>query len=144
MSPTFLDAIALTHRPDMDVLFLRWPQPVYAFTPREVYTQVLELAQETKVRYWLFDIRSRGPLSLEDAQWVKEVFYPTLHEQINRHIYVAYLLTPGHAEDPTTVAHAEELRQQEWFGQTASFEGFTSETDAMLWLKKCQLQEVLT
>jgi hypothetical protein len=37
MSPSFLDAVALTYRPDLDVLFLRWPQPVYAFTVREVY-----------------------------------------------------------------------------------------------------------
>ncbi|WP_345167949.1 hypothetical protein [Nibribacter koreensis] len=143
MSPAFLDAIALAHRPDMDVLFLRWPQPVYALKPREVYTQVLDLAQETNARYWLFDIRSRGPLSEKDMKWVKQVFYPTLHNQIDRLIYVAYLLTPGHAEDEVTMAHADELRQKEWYGQAVEFEGFTSEVDALQWLKRCQLVEVV-
>ncbi|AMM50542.1 hypothetical protein TH61_04245 [Rufibacter sp. DG15C] len=143
MSPAFLDAIALTHRPDLDVLFLRWPQPVYAMTPREVYMQVLELAQQTNARYWLFDIRSRGPLSETDMEWVKQVFYPALHGQIDRIIYVAYLMTPGHAEDAATIAHASELRQKEWYGQSVDFEGFTSEVDALLWLKRCQLAEVV-
>lgn len=143
MSPAFLDAIALTHRPDMDVLFLRWPQPVYALKPREVYTQVLDLAQETSARYWLFDIRSRGPLSEKDMKWVKQVFYPTLHSQVDRLIYVAYLLTPGHAEDLETIAHSNELRQKKWYGQSVEFDGFTSEVDALQWLKRCQLVEAV-
>lgn len=143
MSPLFLDAIALTHRPDLDVLFLRWPQPVYTFTAREVYQQVLELAQETHARFWLFDVRSRGPLAEEDIKWVKGVFYPTLHNQMDQMIHVAYLLTPAHAEDPATIAHAEELKAQDWYGRQANFAGFISETEALHWLKSCQLIEVV-
>ncbi|AKQ47344.1 hypothetical protein TH63_19540 [Rufibacter radiotolerans] len=142
MSPIFIDAIALTYRPDLDVLFLRWPQPVYAFPTRDVYQQVLELAQETKSRFWLFDIRSRGPLSQEDALWVQESFYPQLHGQLGRSIYVAYLLTPAHAEDPDTIAFGELLRTKEWYGQDADFEGFTSETDALQWLTERQNVEI--
>ncbi|RNI23404.1 hypothetical protein [Rufibacter latericius] len=142
MSPLFLDAIALTHRPDLDVLFLRWPQPVYAFTAREVYQQVLELAKDTQARYWLFDIRSRGPLSLEDMAWLKESFYPTLHGQMGHITHVAYLMSPAHTKDPETKALAADMRKQPWYGQGADFEGFTSETEALRWLKKCQLIEV--
>ncbi|MBA9077670.1 MULTISPECIES: hypothetical protein [Rufibacter] len=142
MSPIFLDAIALAYRPDLDVLFLRWPQPVYALSVREVYQQVLELAQETNARYWLFDVRSRGPLSPEDQKWVNETFYPQLHAQLDRAVHVAYLLTPAHAEDTFTIESAEKLRQAPWYGQSVDFEGFTSETDALHWLKKCQLVEV--
>ncbi|WP_192823014.1 hypothetical protein [Rufibacter sp. LB8] len=141
MSPLFLDAIALTYRPDLDVLFLRWPQPVYAFTVREVYKQVLELAQETNARYWLFDIRSRGPLSDEDMDWVTKEFYPNLHAKASL-THVAYLLAPAHAEDQQTIALGQQLKAQSWFGRDADFEGFTSETDALHWLKKCQLVEV--
>ncbi|MFC6996182.1 hypothetical protein [Rufibacter roseus] len=142
MSPLFLDAIALTHRPDLDVLFLRWPQPVYDFTVREVYQQVLELAEATNARYWLFDIRSRGPLSDADSHWVRNEFYPTLHEKFDHITHVAYLLTPAHAEDHFTIKAAEESRKQSWYGKCADFEGFTSETEALHWLKKCQLAEV--
>ena len=142
MSPIFLDAFALTYRADLDVLFLRWPQPVYAFTTREVYTKVLELAQETQARYWLFDVRSRGPLSEEDSVWVKNCFYPELHGQVNRPIYVAYLVTPAHAEDPATAALVEEMKKQPWYGQEADFEGFTSETEALAWLQQCQKVKV--
>ncbi|MFB9863348.1 hypothetical protein [Rufibacter immobilis] len=142
MSPLFLDAIALTYRPDLDVLFLRWPQPVYALATREVYQQVLELARETSARYWLFDVRSRGPLSAEDAQWVMESFYSALHGQLPHIAHVAYLVTPAHTEDLQTTKVIEEMRTQPWYGQGADFEVFTSETDALHWLKTCQLKEV--
>ncbi|MBC3540453.1 hypothetical protein ACFSC6_11240 [Rufibacter sediminis] len=142
MSPLFLDAIALTHRPDLDVLFLRWPQPVYAFTVKEVYQQVLELAKDTNARYWLFDIRSRGPLLKEDMAWLMESYYPTLHGQLGQIAHVAYLVSPAHAKDPETRTSVAEMRQQPWFGQGADFEVFTSETEALHWLKKCQLIEI--
>ncbi|WP_205503456.1 hypothetical protein [Rufibacter psychrotolerans] len=142
MSPIFLDAIALSYRPDLDVLFLRWPQPVYALAPREVYQQVLELAQETNARYWLFDIRSRGPLSDEDVAWLRESYFPTLHGQLGHITHVAYLLTPAHAKDPQTQESALQMRTLPWYGQGADFEGFTSETEALHWLKTCQLMEV--
>ncbi|GGK84616.1 hypothetical protein ACD591_13315 [Rufibacter glacialis] len=142
MSPLFLDAIALTYRPDLDVLFLRWPQPVYAFTTREVYQQVLELAQDTKARYWLFDVRSRGPLSAEDVTWLRESFFPALHGQLRQLTHVAYLVSPAHANDPETNVQATQMRALPWYGQGADFEGFTSETDALGWLEKCQLVEI--
>jgi hypothetical protein len=142
MSPLFLDAIALTYRPDLDVLFLRWPQPVYALTVREVYEQVLELAQETNARYWLFDIRGRGPLSEEDIEWVTKEFYPNLHGKFPHITHVAYLLTPAHAEDHFTISIANTIKNENWYGKAADFESFTSETDALHWLKKCQLVEV--
>ncbi|ALI99292.1 hypothetical protein [Rufibacter tibetensis] len=142
MSPSFLDAIALTHRPDLDVLILRWPQPVYSFTTREVYKQVLELAKATNARYWLFDIRSRGRLSKQDVAWLQDSFFPALHGELSHLTHVAYLLSPGHANDPETKASAEQMRTLPWYGKGADFEGFTSETEALHWLKKCQMIEV--
>ncbi len=142
MSPLFLDAIALTYRPDLDVLILRWPQPVYAFTAREVYQQVLELAKDTHARYWLFDVRSRGPLSQVDVEWLRETYFPALHGQLGHITHVAYLVSPAHANDLETKSSAAQMRSLPWYGQGADFEGFTSETQALLWLKKCQLVEV--
>lgn len=142
MSPLFLDATALTYRSDLDVLFLRWPQPVYALPVREVYRKVLELAQETSARYWLFDVRSRGPLSEEDAVWVREEFYPSLHGKFENITHVAYLITPAHSEDYASLRAAEEARKKDWYGKWADFDGFTSETDAIDWIKNCQLVEI--
>ncbi len=121
---------------------MRWPQPVYALGVREVYQQVLELAQQTHARYWLFDLRSRGPLSKEDVAWLRESYFPALHGELGQITHVAYLLSPAHANDPKTRGLAGEMRTLPWYGIGADFEGFTSETEALHWLKKCQLVEV--
>lgn len=143
MSPLFQEALALTYRPDLNVLFLRWPQPVYALPAKDVYQQVLALAQETSARFWLFDVRSRGPLSPEDAQWVCETFYPQLHAEGGLAIHISYLFSPSHAEDDATLQLIQKLRTEPWFGQEVELEHFTSETEALLWLKRCQLAEIV-
>ena len=143
MSPSFTDATALTYRPDLDVLFVRWPQPVYAFATREVYQRVLDLAQETNARYWLFDLRSRGSYSEEDSQWIRDEFFPSLHSRFGNVTHVAYLLTPAHIKDYAFLKAAAEARQKTWYGKWADFEGFTSETEALNWLKHNQLAEMV-
>jgi hypothetical protein len=102
----------------------------------------MELAQDTHACYWLFDLRSRGPLSKKDVTWLRESYFPALHGQLGHITHVAYLLSPAHANDPETKASGEEMRTLPWYGIGADFEGFTSETEALYWLKKCQFVEV--
>lgn len=129
--------IDLSFRPDLGLLFGRW---LRAATDEEVhqgYEAVLAVAAPHGARYWLLDLRRRGPGSQAATRWVLDAFLPRLAAGLQRRYYLAYLLSPAH------LAQVREAPPTASPGPYA-VEVFTDECAALQWLRRCQQEEQAT
>ncbi|RYU83794.1 hypothetical protein [Hymenobacter persicinus] len=97
MPPTLVaDFVELTYRADVGTLLARWLRPVAPPEVEQGYEGTLSAALVHRSRYWLLDLRRRGPISEDCTYWVLDNFLPRLAPQLGGRIYVAFLMTPGH------------------------------------------------
>ncbi|TGE09331.1 hypothetical protein [Hymenobacter fodinae] len=94
-----IDYVALSYRPDLRLLFLRWKRPASPAEHRAGYQAALQLARKEQAGRWLVDLRSRGLADPNDLQWVlrefRSDFQAALPDTTRR---LAYLTTPYHAD----------------------------------------------
>ena len=130
-----LDALNVNYRPDLNILFCRFVQPIPSAQLKSSYEYALQVAQEKQVHFWLFDLRRRGPARQEDEDWILEKYFPRL--ETHRHLpnYVAYLVTPTH------FAHIREkigMDKLQNYSSLTYIQIFDSEEKALNWLTNNQ------
>ncbi|RSK30094.1 hypothetical protein [Hymenobacter metallilatus] len=84
------DLLTLQHRPELGVTEVRWLRPAAAQELQQSYTLVLTSARNR--RYWLLDLRQRGPASEDDTHWVLTQFVPQLAARAHGRVYLAFLV----------------------------------------------------
>ncbi|RSK49296.1 hypothetical protein [Hymenobacter rigui] len=84
------DLLTMQYRPELGVMDVRWLRPVAARELQQSYSMALEAAPAT--RYWLLDLRQRGPASEDDTHWVLTQFVPDLAARTRGRVYLAFLV----------------------------------------------------
>ncbi|GAB2789820.1 hypothetical protein HNQ93_003257 [Hymenobacter luteus] len=86
------DFVEFHRRDELGVLVVRWPRPVSPLELQQSYTAALAAARPTRTRFWLVDLRHRGPASEDDTQWVLSEFVPQAFKQLKGRVYWAFLV----------------------------------------------------
>lgn len=134
MLVTNLEYLLLSHRPDLDQVFLRWTRPATSEEHRSGYQAALELAQREKVGRWLVDLRSRGLADPIDLRWVVTSFREQLVNALpGIRPCLAYLVLPYHAET-LSQRLAQEMATDSMYDSMA-MRVFTEEQAAQEWLQ---------
>lgn len=126
------ELLDLSFRADLGLLFGRWLRPpVDEAEFRQGYEAILALAARHGARYWLLDLRRRGPIGAEATRWVTDTFLPQLAERLQCRSCLAYLLSPSHltayAAQPEAAAPAP-----------CDVALFSDEHAALHWLDQCR------
>lgn len=131
------DFLALSHRPDLEVLVARWMRVITLAEMQYGYELLLQAATQHCCRQWLIDARRRNNTDREGAVWMVQEFLPRLHGQLGGRTALAYLLPPPHLRDQQADAA---------FPPTSFFDDkpfvadrFTDERTALDWLQQKQL-----
>ncbi|GAA3952868.1 hypothetical protein [Hymenobacter algoricola] len=96
-APTLIaDIMELAFRSDVGTLLGRWLRPSTTAEVQQGYEATLRFASTYRSRYWLLDLRRRGPVSEDGTHWVLESFLPRLAPLLGGRVYVAFLMSPGH------------------------------------------------
>ncbi|KAA5543383.1 hypothetical protein [Adhaeribacter rhizoryzae] len=125
------DNLSLNFRPELNILVCRFIQPIPSALLRQAYGKALQTAQEYQARYWLFDLRRRGPISAEDEKWILEYFFPQAESQVKALQYFAYLVTPSHYVHIREVVSTDKLAN---YSPLTHISIFDSEDKALDWL----------
>ncbi|OON70568.1 hypothetical protein [Hymenobacter sp. CRA2] len=131
--PEFLD---LSFRDDLGLLFGRWLRGTDDAEVRQGYEAALSVAVTRQARYWLLDMRRRGPASNTAMRWVIDAFLPRLVGCLHARIYLAYLLSPSHLSAMTPPAYAPATPLAH-----CDIRMFSDEFSALQWLTACHQQE---
>ncbi|MBC6991853.1 hypothetical protein [Hymenobacter sp. BT491] len=138
-----LTYVRLNYRSDLEVLFVRWTQPVGSEEHRAGYHAALELAKTTGAMRWQIDLRSRGLASAEDFEWVLTTFRAALLASLGgRPARIAYLVAPYHLELLNERLQKAEAAPGQPQLQQVHFKTFTGEQSAQQWLSDPVLQNV--
>lgn len=126
------DYLSLQHRPDLGLVTARWTRPIGSAELRAGYQEILRYASGCDAcRRWLIDARRRVEVDSRDVHWLTSVFYPTLRQQLNGHVYLAFLIGPHQADD----VQDETLPALPYtHGDNCSVNQFTDEGEAVRWL----------
>lgn len=127
------DYLVLQHRPDLGLVTARWSRPVNSGELRAGYQEILRYATGCDAcRHWLIDARRRVEVDARDVHWLTEVFYPTLRQHLNGHVYLAFLIGPHQLND----VHDDTLPALPYtHGGNCSVNQFTDEGEAVRWLR---------
>lgn len=126
----------LDFRSDLNILICRFTQPIPSSFLRQEYENSLEVSREYNARYWLFDLRRRGPISAEDESWILDYFFPQAENLTRTHQYFAYLVTPSHYLHIKSMISVENLAN---FTPLTHIAIFDSENKALDWLALKQI-----
>lgn len=86
--------IKISYRADMQMIIIRWQQPV-TFTEFKLNClAVLEMARENTSNSWLFDCRSKGEITDAESEWLCHDFFPKVLQQVAPQFLLAWLLNP--------------------------------------------------
>lgn len=124
--PAVAGFLAFHYRPELGTLLGRWLRPV---SPRELQQGYVALAAAHGTRYWLLDLRARGPASEDDTHWVLTEFVPGLAEQLGRRVYLAFLVAPGQLSP-----EEQQLGSPMVLDERAHVRLFADEVPAQTWL----------
>lgn len=131
------DFLALSHRPDLEVLVGRWMRVISLAEMCHGYELLLQAATQYRCRQWLIDARRRNNTDQQGAVWMVQDFLPRLHGQLGGRTALAYLLPPVHLRDPQADAAFPPASFFE--GKPFVAERFTEERMALNWLQQIQL-----
>ncbi|GEO05569.1 hypothetical protein AAE02nite_32330 [Adhaeribacter aerolatus] len=123
--------LSVTFRSDLNILVCRFIQPTASALLRSGYENALKIAQEYEARFWLFDLRRRGPAQAEDENWILEIFFPQLENITPTTLYFAYLVTPSHL---LHVREIIDLNKLAHYSPHIYIAVFDSEAKAIEWL----------
>ena len=125
--------LAFVHRADLQIMFLRWLTAVNSAQLRHGYEEALRKALEFEVRYWLFDLRGRGPASEEDEAWLMNNYFPRADKQFEQPNYFAYLISPSHQKQALLFDKVKKVS-----AGNCRIQVFTAEQEALKWLQDLQ------
>ncbi|CAA9256520.1 MAG: hypothetical protein AVDCRST_MAG95-2128 [uncultured Adhaeribacter sp.] len=135
-----LPYLKVDYRADLDILFCRWISRATSEQLQAGYLFLLDKAKDLAVNYWLFDLRSRGPASPEDQNWLLQNFFPRVEANFPGNHYFAYLVTPSHY---TYVRESVGMPLLQKYSARTSIYVFDSEQKAINWLANSR-QETTT
>lgn len=131
------DFLALSYRPDLEVLVVRWMRVISLAEMCHGYELLLLAAAQYRCRQWLIDARRRNNTDREGAVWMVQNFLPRLHGQLGGRTALAYLLPPVHLRDQ--LADAAFPPASFFEGKPFVAERFTDERTALDWLQQMQV-----
>lgn len=136
MEPFDLPLLALTHRPDLNVLIGRWGfQPDPAELPAQ-YERLEAAALKHRAQYWLQDIRRRSLSDPQISRWLFDSFFPRLAQLLGGRLRVAYLANPTlHAHILSDTLY---VPPSAYDGQPHAVAFFGDEGEALAWLLAAQ------
>ncbi|MCC3155645.1 hypothetical protein LJ737_00240 [Hymenobacter sp. 15J16-1T3B] len=134
MSTALADFVDLSFRTDLGLLFSRWLRSATDAEVRQGYEAALAVATPHAARYWLLDMRRRGPASAAATRWVIDAFLPRLAGYFPPRLYLAYLLSPSHLGDFVPLT-------QPSVPGTYEVALFSDEAAALHWLERCRHAE---
>ncbi|GAB3300968.1 hypothetical protein [Hymenobacter tenuis] len=123
------DYVEFRHRDELGVLTGRWLRPVTAAELTHSYQAALSAALPTRTRYWLLDLRGRGPASEDDTHWVLTEFVPTLSAQLGGRAYLAFVVAASQLGP-----EEQETGSPMVLDETAHVRLFAAEEPALRWL----------
>ncbi|TGD78269.1 hypothetical protein [Hymenobacter wooponensis] len=127
------DSVELHYRNDLQILTARWLRPIPAPELVQSYEAALSKAKQHRARYWLLDVRGRGPASEDDTEWVLTEFFPRLHEQLGGRVYVCFLLAASQLSAAEQEEGAPLVANEQYHVRL-----FTAEAPALAWLSRRQ------
>ncbi|UOG74224.1 hypothetical protein MTX78_19140 [Hymenobacter tibetensis] len=131
---TVADHLALTYRPDLEVLIARWRRPVSLSELQAGYYALADEAERCGTVRWLLDTRALT-ISIEAGQWVNDSFFPTLATRFHQPLRMAYMVPPDSQRRLQTDAEmASLLSRFEKAMFSYCFKLFDQEGDAQRWL----------
>lgn len=130
--------LRLVYDQEADIFILRWLEKVNSPELRKGYEKALRTAEEIGARFWLFDLKGRGPASLQDEEWILAEFFPLLEQALGRHNYFAYLVRPEHYRHLRDYVGLVRLQE---YSPITKIHAFMSEVDAVQWLGQCQKRQ---
>ncbi|QJX46661.1 hypothetical protein HMJ29_06795 [Hymenobacter taeanensis] len=129
------DYLQLAHRPDLQILTVRWLRTTSSPELRSGYQRLLDFAQENNsTRFWLVDSRRRQHLDNSDVHWLVRDYYPTLRPRLGNQVFLAFLVSPAQLADTTDDETLPPLPYTH--GDYCSINQFTDEGEAVQWLTK--------
>lgn len=134
MIPDIPDFLALSHRPDLEVLVARWMRVISLAEMQQGYELLLQAATQHRCRQWLIDARRRNNTDREGAVWMVQDFLPRLQGQLGGRTALAYLLPPTNLRDQQ--ADAAFPPASFFDGKPFVAERFTDERTALDWLQQ--------
>lgn len=135
MSTAPPDLLDLSFRPDLGLLFGRWLRAAFDEAEiRQGYAAIQAVAARHDARYWLLDLRRRGPISPAATQWVTDTFLPQLAACLHCRPCLAYLLSPTHLSAYTP-------RPEAAASAPCEVALFADEHAALHWLDQCRHAE---
>lgn len=130
------DFVELSRRDELGILVGRWRRPVSAPELQQSYEAALQAARPTRTRYWLLDLRGRGPASEDDTHWVLTQFLPRLAKQVKGRAYLAFVVGPGQLS-----AEEQEAGLPMVMNDLAQVRLFATDEPALQWLAARQHHE---
>lgn len=130
-STTLPDFLHLQPHRELGLQAARWLRPVAAHELQQGYEAIL--ATEPNTRYWLFDLRQRGPASEDDTHWVLTYFVTRMATQLKGRVYLAFLVSAGHL-----TAEEQQTGSVMLMDERAQVRLFADETPALHWLTNRQ------
>ncbi len=127
----------LSHRPDLDIIFLRWLRPDTLAEAQFSYRDTLALALKHNCSNWLLDSRRSGPLDLAETAWLTREFFPAAVAQLApRPLRLAVFSSMQRLEQMRTDAAVAPVVQAA-IAATQPYEAavFIAEAEAVDWLQ---------
>lgn len=87
----------LQYRPEIGSIVVRWSNDSTTPALAQVYSELLEVAKDKSCYHWLLDVRRRDAINEELTAWVKEEFLPTVCNEVQASVKMAYLVSPRKA-----------------------------------------------
>ncbi|QJX47185.1 hypothetical protein HMJ29_09635 [Hymenobacter taeanensis] len=127
------DSVELHYRKDLQILTARWLRPITGPELVHGYEAALVKARQHRARYWLLDVRGRGPASEDDTDWVLSEFFPRLPSQLGGRVYVCFLLAASQLSASEQEAGAPLVANEHYHVRL-----FAAEAPALAWLARRQ------
>ncbi|GGG30179.1 hypothetical protein [Hymenobacter glacieicola] len=140
MSAPYSEYLQLAHRPDLQLLTLRWLRDATLPEVQVGCQAALELARQQGTTHWLVDVRRRVAVQAENSAWMIDTFLPAAATALEPSLLlVAYLISPTRLEainlEPAA-KNAAIIRSQDP-AQPYRLRVFLNEADAIQWLQPC-------
>ncbi|WP_426490212.1 hypothetical protein [Hymenobacter sp. 102] len=114
-------------QPELHITIVRWLRPVSAAELVQGYEALLHQPQAG--RYWLVDLRRRGPASEDDTHWVLTQFVDGLVNQTRQRVYLAFLVAAGQLSEEQQESGSPMVQDEQ-----AHVRLFSEEAPALHWL----------
>ncbi|MBC3541987.1 hypothetical protein ACFSC6_08915 [Rufibacter sediminis] len=129
----FSKHIKISYRADMQTVIIRWQQPVTFTEFKMNCLAILATAKEHMTSSWLFDCRSKGEMTQQESDWLRDEFYPKALQLVSSRVLVAWLLAPRQMQRLQEGAALSAITEE---SQDVRRKAFLTENEAVKWLEE--------